>query len=469
VSKRAAIYCRISKDSEGLGLGVERQEKACRDLAQRRKLDVAHVFTDNDISAYKRRKRPGYEAMVEAIKAGEIDTVVAWAPDRLTRQTRDLEDLIDLLSAHDVGVETCQSGVYDLTTPSGQMSAMIVGSVAKYESAHRSARLRAKSDELAARGLPAGGRAAYGYRWEHADRDRGKGRLLIDATEAKHLRWMADRALDGWSVLRIARELDRKGVPTKEGRPWHSSTVRSVLINPTVAGLRVHRREVAGPAAWKPILERDKWERIVATLADPARKRRRPARKYLLAGLVESAKGDRMNGKPEADGRTYYATRPARAGTGDAGATVPALMSLSISSERLEEFVTEAVLVALRDFKPDAPQVDNEAADEVVQIEHEMAELATLRGERTISMAEWLAARQPLEAALAEARARAGGSAPARPTMLDAPDVRSAWAKATIDDRRKVVAAVVDKIVIDKATRGRWTPIAERVRIVWKA
>ena len=68
-------------------------------------------------------------------------------------------------------------------------------------------------------------------------------------------------------------------------------------------------------------------------------------------------------------------------------------------------------------------------------------------------MAEWLAARQPLEVALAEAREHAGRSAPQRPTMLGAPDVRTAWKKATIDDRRKVIAAVVEKVVIDKATR----------------
>jgi len=349
------------------------------------------------------------------------------------------------------------------------MQARIVGSVARFESEHKAERQRLKADELAARGLPAGGRAAYGDKWEHADRDRGKGRLLIDPTEAKHLRWMADRALDGWSVLRIARELDAKGVPTKEGRPWHSSTVRSVLINPTIAGLRVHRREVAGPAAWKPILERDKWERVVATLADPARKRRRPARKYLLAGLVESAAGDRMNGKPEKDGRTYYATRPSRAGTGDAGEMVPALMSLSISSERLDEFVTEAVLVALRDFKPAEIEIDTLAADEVTEIEAELTELAKLRGERTISMAEWLAARQPLEPALADARARSGRAAPLRSRLLGAPDVRTAWKKATIDDRRMAIAAVVEKVVVDRATRGRWTPMQERVTIVWKA
>src|SRR4051794_31577556 len=96
---RAAIYCRISKDTEGTGLGVERQERECRELCQRQRLDVVEVFTDNDISAYSGRRRPAFHAVQDAMKAGRIDVLVSWHPDRLTRQARELEDLIDLLDA----------------------------------------------------------------------------------------------------------------------------------------------------------------------------------------------------------------------------------------------------------------------------------------------------------------------------------------------------------------------------------
>ena len=193
MKKRAAIYCRLSKDSEGLGLGVERQEKACRELAERRKLDVAHVFTDNDIGAYKGRKRAAYEAMQESLprRTGRRPDLLGTgsAP---TRHVRELEDLIDLLDEHRVEVETCTAGVYDLRTPTGRMQARIVGTVGRFESEHKGERQRAKGGRARSTRMPAGGRAPYGYRWEHPERDRGKGRLLIDATEAKHLRWMGD-------------------------------------------------------------------------------------------------------------------------------------------------------------------------------------------------------------------------------------------------------------------------------------
>src|SRR6478736_4372336 len=82
----AAIYCRISRDREGAGLGVERQEADCRALAERLGWEVAAVFVDNDISAYSGARRPQYDLMLAAVREGEIKGIVAWHPDRLHRR-----------------------------------------------------------------------------------------------------------------------------------------------------------------------------------------------------------------------------------------------------------------------------------------------------------------------------------------------------------------------------------------------
>ena len=82
----AAIYVRISRDRAGAGLGVERQEHDCRELAARLGWPVVEVFTDNDLSAYSGRPRPAYRAMIEAVRAGRVQAVLAWHPDRLHRR-----------------------------------------------------------------------------------------------------------------------------------------------------------------------------------------------------------------------------------------------------------------------------------------------------------------------------------------------------------------------------------------------
>ena len=55
--RQAVIYCRISQDRDLDAIGVDRQEKLCRALAARERLDVAEVFKDNNVSGYSGKHR----------------------------------------------------------------------------------------------------------------------------------------------------------------------------------------------------------------------------------------------------------------------------------------------------------------------------------------------------------------------------------------------------------------------------
>src|SRR6478735_12439014 len=110
--KRAAVYCRISDDRRGTEAGVDRQRKDCLALVEREGWELVvdsagkDTFTDNDISAYSGRVRPAYQRLVEAVKAGAVDVVVSWHPDRLHRSPRELEDWISLQEATKTKVST---------------------------------------------------------------------------------------------------------------------------------------------------------------------------------------------------------------------------------------------------------------------------------------------------------------------------------------------------------------------------
>jgi site-specific DNA recombinase len=89
VGQPAAIYCRISKAQDEDQTGVDRQERLCRDVAERLGLVVAPacVFVDNNRSAWQRsRHRPGWDALLEAIRAPRLQHVIVYHPDRLMRQ-----------------------------------------------------------------------------------------------------------------------------------------------------------------------------------------------------------------------------------------------------------------------------------------------------------------------------------------------------------------------------------------------
>lgn len=83
--------------------------------------------------------------MIEAVRAGEINIIVAWHPDRLLRQTRELVSFIDLVNGRPgIEVQTVTAGKYDLTTPSGRFNARMLGAYMEFESDHKSARIRRK-------------------------------------------------------------------------------------------------------------------------------------------------------------------------------------------------------------------------------------------------------------------------------------------------------------------------------------
>ncbi|MBA2772736.1 MAG: recombinase family protein, partial [Nocardioidaceae bacterium] len=116
---RAAILVRISDDRAGDAAGVGRQEKDARALADRLGWQVSEVIIENDVSAFKRRTvtlpdgstalrvlRPGFRRLLELLTLGQVDGMIAYDLDRVARDPRDLEDLIDVVEQTRAPVES---------------------------------------------------------------------------------------------------------------------------------------------------------------------------------------------------------------------------------------------------------------------------------------------------------------------------------------------------------------------------
>jgi site-specific DNA recombinase len=157
----AGLYARISLDRAGAGLGVERQLEDCRALARTRGWDIAGQYADNDLSAYSGKRRPEFQRLLADVEAGTITGIVVWHVDRLTRQPRELEDIIRLADRLGLALATV-TGDIDLATPTGRMMARILGATARYESEQKSARHRRQISQAARSGRPHGGQGHPG-------------------------------------------------------------------------------------------------------------------------------------------------------------------------------------------------------------------------------------------------------------------------------------------------------------------
>ena len=455
---KAVIYTRISRNPSRDELGVRRQEKECRELASRAGLDVVAVFADDDQSAYRAKRRPGYVQLLDSLDA--VDVVLAWHPDRLTRHPRELEDLIDRLEVTGTTVKTVQTGEYDLGTPSGRMQARIVGAVARHESEHKSARLRSKHRELAEAGKRAGGGSrAYGLT---ADR------TAVVPAEAVIVRELADRVLAGESVHSICTDLNERGVTTAQGRPWFPSALRNTLEAPRIAGLRsLHGRPVA-TADWPALLDEQTWRRVTAVLVDPARRGHRGRPPRLLTGLIRCGLcGHNMRSGGTSRMRRYVC----QIGPGERGCG-----RMTVIAEPVEEIVAQAVVARLGDLearRAAIPEGDDRAdLADLDQIAARRAELAEMWGAGELSRADWTTAGAVLDRRQAEAEARIRAqvrTAGPLDLIADVGMSGAAWDDLTDGRRRALLAAVIDRVVIATSPKngGRFDPA--RVSIEWRA
>jgi site-specific DNA recombinase len=501
---RVGAYARISKNKTGAMLQIERQFFEIDEYVDTSlpTWQIVERYSDDDISAYSGKRRPGYERMLADLEAGVIDAIVCWHPDRLLRTLKELERVIDLVNATGAEFASVKSADYDLTTAAGRLSARIIGTVALHESEHKSERLCSKSDEHARAGrVGGGGNRPYGY---EADR------LTMRLDEAEIIREVAARVLRGEAMNAVTRDLQKRDVRAPGGKHWTTTNLKIMLKSPRIAGLRQHRLaqtlkeggtiadaimldDTTGEpvvAAWPAIITPDQHRLLVHKLtpADGA-KRLAPVKSYLLTRFMRCHKcGGPLNSSPsyvkgQPPRRRYVCQK--RPGVDACGgttimATAPGEQQrdpLAIVAEPggVEDFVIAAVLGLSDHSWVPKPKRGNAAAaaaaESVPALEAELMLNAQDRKAGLITRAEFFEIRAGIEQRLDAARLLAADVSAtsvlgefARPGSL-----REAWPTMTLDRRRCVLAALIERIVIGPADPSIRRFDKRRVLIDWRS
>lgn len=205
--RRAIIYTRVStgKQAES-GLSLDDQRQQCLAAVGARGWVVAGEATDQGLSGRRADNRPGLGAALDQLDAGEADALVVAKLDRLARSTVDLGQIMARAERHGWTLVLLDLNV-DTSTPSGELVAVVIGAIARYESRLIGERTAMTHRQRKARGLRA-----------------GQAPILDD--EVRHR--VAEMRTEGKSFRAIADELNAGDVPTARGGRWHASTVRHV-------------------------------------------------------------------------------------------------------------------------------------------------------------------------------------------------------------------------------------------------
>lgn len=465
--RRTAVYLRQSKDRDRDELAVSRQREDCLKLCAARGWHSPVVYVDDDISATNGKRRPDYERLMGDVAAGKVGRIVAYHADRLYRQPRDLEDIIDVCNAHGVELHTA-SGELDLGTDMGRTVARILGAVAKGEVERKGARQKRAATQLAQTGRAWWGHRPFGF---DADPNPVTGKWTVKDTE---IRLCEDEAalikvayadvLKGTPLYTIAAAWNAAGVATPTGHRWRGSQVRHLLLCGRNAGLRELRGEVVGPGQWPAIVDEDVWRDVKVKLTDP--KRRSGAtrgRKRLLSGIATCGKC----GHPLVSGITTTTKRwnyicQACHGVSRNGALVDALVVETVV-RRLAK--PDAADLVVDDSRPDLDALSGQR-----QILRDRLEaLGAEYGDGAVPLLAFTAATKRIEEQLHELDVLMADASRVHvfEGVVGVGDVRAAFNGLDLGRRRTIVDALLT-VVVHPAGRGCRTFKPESISLAWK-
>ncbi|WP_336628811.1 MULTISPECIES: recombinase family protein [unclassified Microbacterium] len=475
---RAAIYARISSDKTGEGKGVDRQEGDCRALAKRLGWEVVSVYIDNDVSAASGKPRPEYRAMLDAVKAKEVDAILAWHPDRLHRRPAELEEFITLVQTYGTQIQTVEvtKESYDLSTEAGQLVARMLGAVARYEVDQTKKRIKAAADQRAREGKPRGGLRPFGYE---------KGGMVIRESEAAIIRECTEALLAGRTLASVARELRERGVTGTQGKPVTYNNLRDMLLKPRNAGIVAHglpnrnaatnkstrEYEEIGPAAWPAIVPEDQWRALVKVLTDPGRRTyfgNQRESKHLGSSIyrcgIEGC-GGKMRTAP--NGGT-----PSKPGSRHTIYRCVESAHLTVRASFTDDYVRGVVAEMVRDPRIQAALAPN--ADPQLAVDREERAKLTRRLESFeddyaaghISAAQLKRATERVTAEIADIDTRSARllRMSAAAAILRAEDPGQAFLDSPVDVQRAVLSTVLNVEVVPQERRGlAWSPARLRL------
>ena len=128
----AGIYARVSTEDQAReGFSMGEQEERLIEYCKFKRYEVYKVYKDPGISA-KNDKRPAYQEMIQDMRDGKINVIVAFKLDRLTRSVYDVEKLMKQVNEHECEID-CMADESNTVTYNGRMVMRIITSVSQNE------------------------------------------------------------------------------------------------------------------------------------------------------------------------------------------------------------------------------------------------------------------------------------------------------------------------------------------------
>lgn len=258
--KTAGVYIRVSTEDqarEGFSLGEQREKLLA--LCKFKELEVYKAYEDAGVSAKDMEHRPQFQQMLQDMKDGKINYIVAYKLDRITRSVRDLEELITLLEQYGCYL-LCDRDDVNTSTANGKFFVRMLTVLSQLEIEIVSERTKFGLNGAIKSGhIP--GQRPFGYTKSEEKK------MIIDPTTRPYVEKIFNMYLEGKSFQQIANYFNDNNIyPEKK---WRDTTISKIIDNRIYMGdyeqyKRIGKKNNIEPIVYmnvvEPIISRAMWE-----------------------------------------------------------------------------------------------------------------------------------------------------------------------------------------------------------------
>lgn len=474
----AREYLRVSQDRSGKLQSPAEQHRDNERAATDNGWRLGEPYAERQAvsaSRYSSKARAAFDRLTADLAAGAFGAriLILWESSRGSREVGEWVTLINACEDHGVLIHvTTHHRTYDPGNARDRRALLEDAVDSEYESAKTSLRIRRTMTQMAAAGKP-NGIIPFGYTREYHPLTRQLVSQDPHPGEAPVIAELYERLRKRESLNSIMRDWAERGITSRTGKRFSAAYLRHLALNPSYAGLRIHRpvdtkgrpsgdrysTDSAVPAAWPPLVEPAVWHEVRALLTDPSRRTSRPGRgKHLLSMIARCGQcgGEMTAGYPR--GEREYICRQRSCTRILAG-----LLDTYAEDVMLAWLTRDDVVAALRAATGDNPEL-RQVREDLAKACGELAQWKAGAASGKVTFDSFAAVEPGVRARISglERRERELGTPPALAWLIQpGQTIPQVWAGAVMAAKRTAARqlcspAILGTLLVMPVDKRRW-------------